>query len=119
MFELRLLPPVSYRRRHDPPCWDVLEPSGAVVGRLEEVHLPTAGRPFYRLLGLHPGTDELIDLQLSADRDERLRVLASFRADPDKHAQHFLTGTRARRDWDARRPLHAWELNGGRSGRHG
>jgi hypothetical protein len=113
------LPPKSYRRRHDPPEWEVSDDSGAVVGWIEERHLPTAGRPFFALAGVHPVTGERIELQLSADRDERLRVLARFLVDPDSCAQHFLIGTAARADWDARRPLKPWEMTGGRSGRHG
>lgn len=119
LFVLRLLPPSSYRRRHDPPSWEVSDAAGVVVGRLDEVHLPTAGRPFYRLTGRHPTTGELIDLQLSTDRDERLRVLADFLEDPTRHAQHFLTGTRARAEWDAVRPVPAWQLGTGKPGRLG
>ncbi len=119
LFELRLLPPSSYRRRHDPPSWEISDAAGVVVGQLDEVHLPTAGRPFYRLIGRHPRTGELIDLQLSTDRDERLRVLADFLDDPTRHAQHFPTGTRARREWEAVRPVPAWQLGTGKPGRHG
>jgi hypothetical protein len=48
-----------------------------------------------------------------------LLVLADFLDEPSRHAQHFLTGTRARREWDATRPTKPWELGTGKPGRHG
>jgi hypothetical protein len=97
----------------------VIDEAGHVVGWVEERHLTGTGRPFYALTGVHPTTGETIELQLSADLDERLAKLARFLVDPDSCAQHFTSGTLARKDWDARRPLRPWELGGGRSGRHG
>jgi hypothetical protein len=113
------LPPRSYRLRHRPPEWAVEDEAGRVVGWIEEHPIPTASRAFYALAAVHPETGERIELQLSADLDERLAKLAEFLGDPDSCAQHFSTGTRARREWDARRPARPWELGTGKAGRHG
>jgi hypothetical protein len=119
LLHLRLLPPRSYRLRHRPPEWEVTDDDGRVVGWVGERHFPTADRPFYDLAGVHPGTSERVELQLSADLGERLAKLEEFLRDPDAFAQHFSTGTRARRDWDVRRPARPWELGTGKAGRHG
>jgi hypothetical protein len=89
------------------------------VGWIEEHHIPTAGRPFYALTGLHPVTGERIPLELSADRDERLQTLASFLAEPDRHAQHFPSMSRAAKALEDSRGAPAWQLRAGREGRHG
>jgi hypothetical protein len=107
------------RLRHRPPEWAVEDDDGRVVGWIEEHHIPTAGAPFYALAGVHPGTGERIELQLSADLDERLAKLEEFLHEPDAFAQHFTTGTRARGGWDARRAVRPWELGTGKGGRHG
>lgn len=116
---LRLLPPRSYRLRHRPPEWEVTDDNGRVVGWIEQHSIPTAGRPFFNLVGLHPTTGERIPLELSADIDERLAKLERFLADPDSCSQHYPSGTAAYKAWKASRPTMPWELNGGRSGRHG
>lgn len=113
------MPPKSYRRRRDPPEWEVVDADEHVVGWVEERHFPTADRPFFDLVGLHPTFGERIDLQLSADLDERLATLERFLVDPDSCAQHFSIGTAARKDWEARRPARPWELGTGKAGRHG
>lgn len=116
---LRLLPPRSYRLRHQPPEWEVTDDEGKVVGWIEQHSIPTASRPFYNLTALHPVTGERIPLELSADLDERLAKLQSFLVNPDSCAQHYPSASEAWKAWRASRPVPGWELNGGRSGRHG
>jgi hypothetical protein len=89
------------------------------VGWIEEHQIPTADRVFYNLTGLHPVTGERVPLELSADRDERLRTLESFLAEPDRHAQHYPSGSQARKALEGRLGGAVWELRGGRNGRHG
>lgn len=119
MLHLRLLPPRSYRLRNRPPEWEVTDDGGQVVGWIEERPIPTASRPFYDLTALHPVTGERIPLQLSTDLDERLSVLADFLQGPDRHAQHFPSASRAARALEGLLGAPAWQLRGGREGRHG
>jgi hypothetical protein len=119
LLRLRLLPPRSYRLRHRPPEWEIVDESGAVVGWLEERHLPTSGRPFYSLVAVHPITGEAIPLELSTDRDERLAKLAAFLAEPDRFAQHYPSGSLARTALEGRLGGPAWRFGTGRGGRHG
>jgi hypothetical protein len=108
MLQLRLLPPRSYRLRHRPPEWEVIDEVGSVVGWIEEHHIPTSGSPFYDLIGVHPVTGEHIRLQLSADRDERLRQLERFLRDPDAFHVHYPTGP-ARRALESKLKGPVWQ----------
>jgi hypothetical protein len=119
MLHLRLLPPRSYRELHRPLEWEVTDEAGQVVGWIEEHHIPTASRPFYMLRAIHPGTGEIIPLELSTDRDERLEKLAAFRSNPDPFHMHYPSGSKAKRAIEDRRGGPVWKLTGGRSGRHG
>jgi hypothetical protein len=107
MLQLRLLPPRSYRLRNRPPEWEVTDETGAVVGWIEQRDIPTSSRAFYSLRAVHPVTGE------------RLERLSQFRDDPDRFHMHYPSGTRAHRALEGRLGGPAWELKGGRGGRHG
>jgi hypothetical protein len=119
MLQLRLLPPRSYRLRNRPPEWEVTDETGAVVGWIEQRDIPTSSRAFYSLRAVHPVTGETIPLELSTDVQERLERLSQFRDDPDRFHMHYPSGTRAHRALEGRLGGPAWELKGGRGGRHG
>lgn len=110
---------MSFRRRHDPPSWEVTDASGAVVGWVEERHLGSGAKTFYALTGVHPATGERIELQLSTDREERIQKLQDFLSDPDSCWMHFPSGGPSHRALESRLQAPPWTLHGGRSGRHG
>lgn len=119
VFTLRLLPPKSYRLRHRPPEWDVEDERGRVVGHISKHHIGGASRPFFNLTGIHPITHEVIPLELSADMEERVVVLAQFLADPDRFAHRYPSMSKARIAFEQKRGTPPWMLGTGTPGRHG
>lgn len=119
--EPRAAPPLLLPKssRPQPPEWEVLDDSGAVVGTLQEQRLATADRPFFGLIAIHPQTREQIPLELSADRDERLATLAAFLENPDDYSRHYPSASRARRALEAELGGPPWRMGTGRAGRHG
>jgi hypothetical protein len=60
-----------------------------VVGWVEEVRIGRSTRRFYRAVGVHPATGHHVVLEVSADREERVRVMADFHENPEAYARHI------------------------------
>jgi hypothetical protein len=83
--EERLTVPIS---RTSLPRWEYTL-DGIVVGWVEEVRIGRSTRRFYRAVAVHPETGHRVVLEVSADREERVLVLADFRAHPEAYARHI------------------------------
>jgi hypothetical protein len=70
------------------PRWEFTL-DGVVVGWVEEVRIGPSTRRFYRAVGVHPATGHRVVLEVSADREERVRVLADFHKHPEAYARHI------------------------------
>lgn len=70
-------------RHTDLPEWEVYD-GDRLVGWIIEKHLggKSSSSVFYNAVAVHPDTGARFDLENSTDFDERLRVIAAFRADP-------------------------------------
>jgi hypothetical protein len=83
--EERLTVPIG---RTSLPRWEYTL-HGVVVGWVEEVRIGRSTRRFYRGIGVHPATGRHVVLEVSADRAERVRVLADFHEHPGAYARHI------------------------------
>lgn len=68
--------------------WEVWQ-NGQRLGAIEEKKLTGARLPFYEAYVPHPRTGELISLELSTDRDERVGVVVRFSTHPEEYRQHW------------------------------
>jgi hypothetical protein len=71
-------------------AWHVHDDDGALIGKLEQRQLGRSARgQFWCAYGVHPETGAMICLELSADREERLRVIEDFQVRPEAYRQHW------------------------------
>ena len=90
MIEARQLYP---RKRTDPPEWELIE-NGTTVGSIRTRPRGRHGT-FYLAFAVHPETGMVHHLESSADFDERVRKVETFRADPAS-SPHERIATRAK-----------------------
>lgn len=77
--QVRLMIPV---RRNDPPEWEI-SLDGHVIGWVRQWRPSTSSRPFYRAIGIDPDTGQRVNLENSADRDERIQTVHDFHDHPE------------------------------------
>ena len=73
--------PKSARQRNAQPEWDVLC-DGKRIGRIEQWRARGASATFYRAKAIHPETGQMIELESSIDRAERVEKILAARNDP-------------------------------------
>jgi hypothetical protein len=81
MVDLRLMIP---KRRDDRPQWEVRRDE-KVVGWVVEHTIGRSSAVFYRATAVHPDTGELVNLENSTDREERVARIEDFLDDPNKY----------------------------------
>ena len=81
MVDLRLMIP---KRRGDRPGWEVRR-GEKVVGWVVEHTIGRSSAVFYRATAVHPDTGELVNLENSTDREERVARIEGFLDDPNKY----------------------------------
>lgn len=81
-------PDVELRKVPGELSWMLHDDAGVQLGRIERRHLGRAGT-FWAAFGVHPELGREVPLELSADRDERIRRVLDFRARPDAYRQHW------------------------------
>ena len=69
-------------RRNDPPEWEI-SLNHQVIGWVRQWHPSTSSRPFYRAIGIDPDTGHRVNLENSADRDERIQAVHDFHDHPE------------------------------------
>lgn len=83
--EIRAIPPES---RNGPPRWEVWL-DGQRLGIIVEKKLRGARLTFYEAIAPHPRTGKPVSLELHTGREERVRALVAFAANPDRFSQHW------------------------------
>lgn len=72
------------KRRGDRPEWEVSR-DGRIVGWVAEHTIGRSSAVFYRAIAVHPDTGELVNLENSTDRGERVARIEDFLDDPSKY----------------------------------
>lgn len=68
-------------RRSEMPRWEVSQ-DGHVIGWVEAHRIGNASATFYKAWGIGP-SGEVVNLENSTDRDERVRVVVAFHENPE------------------------------------
>jgi hypothetical protein len=75
--------------RGDRPRWELSDDSGRPVAWIEAHRIGGASALFFHLTALHPATGQLVDLERSADFDERVAAAERFLREPEAFSQHW------------------------------
>lgn len=76
-------------RRNSLPRWEVTTDDGTVIGWIQTVALRGAKNRFYRAIAVHQSVGDHVNLELSADWEERVSVIEMFWGDPTSASQHL------------------------------
>ncbi|WP_344754744.1 hypothetical protein [Gryllotalpicola koreensis] len=74
------------KRRLDLPEWEVMV-GGRIVGWVRQVRIGRSSVVFFEATGMLDG--ERVRLEVTADRDERFRVVAEFSVAPQRYRRHL------------------------------
>jgi len=72
-------------RRYQRPIWELFDDDGALVGYVRQHTIRSTSVLFYKAVGVHPASGEHVTLESSADREERIRTILTFRANPERY----------------------------------
>lgn len=82
-------------KRNASPEWEV-SLHGTVIGWVRQESVGRSSRPFFRAIGIHQPSGELVNLELSTDREERVETVCQFWLDPLTSKQHLPSRLQAR-----------------------
>ncbi|GMA26796.1 hypothetical protein [Arenivirga flava] len=80
---------VEERKVPGSEAWTLHNENGDMLGKIERRRIGRGHTIFWMAYGVHPDDGRMIPLELSADREERVRKVLEFRADPKRFRHHF------------------------------
>ena len=70
------------------PRWEV-SAEAIIIGWVQEHRIGRSTVIFYKAFGIHPETHQIVNLENSTDRDERVRIILEFHERPEMFSQHI------------------------------